>query len=329
MEIRPATLEEVERAQAEGKPLPLVPLGLDMQSCATVEEMHGNFYATLDRGYESIVPHLGKYPGKVCIVGAGPSLEETYKELDGDVLAINSSIKFLLDHGVVPKWAMLWDASPLVANFAIPHPEVTYLVASRCHPSVFEKLKDCNVLVWHAGGDHDIIDVMERPEVCVKLKQPEPLINGGSAGVTRGIFVAVALGYRELHIFGADSSYLNGATHIRGSLVPEKDVFFAIGDKPPRWFRTTPEWAAQVEEYKWIFMMAIQHGVILETHGDGMLPYMHALLVAKREKQGDQLFLEQLRQQVLDQREFDKAASRISAEMSATEKLTAQPLEAH
>lgn len=327
MEIRPATLEEIQNAQAVGKPLPLLPLGLDMQSCATVEEMHGNFHATLERGYESIIGHLGKQEGKVCIVGAGPSIEETHKELEGDVFAINSSIKYLLDHGIVPKWGMLWDASSLIANFAIPHPGITYLVASRCHPSVFEKLKDCKVIVWHAGGDHDIVDVLEKPEVMAKLKTAEPLINGGSAGVTRAIFVAVALGYRELHIFGADSSYLNGATHISGSLVPEKDVFFAIGNNPPMWFRTTPEWAAQVEEYKWIFMMATEHGVKLQPHGDGMLPYMHDLMTAKREKMGHEAFISQLKQQVLDQRELDKAASKLSADLTEQEKTT-QPLEA-
>lgn len=329
MEIRPATLEEVQEAQRGGTPLPLVPLGLDMHSCATAEEMHGNFYATLERGYEAINGYLGKESGKVCIFGAGPSIKETYKEADGDVIAINSAIGFLLDHGVVPRWAMLWDASPLVENFAVPHPDITYLVASRCHPKVFERLRGCKVVVWHAGGDHDIVNVLQRPEVIAKQAQEEPLINGGSAGVTRAIFVAVALGYRDLHIFGADSSYLNDDTHVRGSVVPEKDVFFAIGNNPPKWFRTTPEWAAQVEEYKWIYILAVESGIGLTPHGDGMLPYMHALLAAKRERLGHAEFVSQIRTQVEKQRELDAAASKYSAELSAKESITTQPLEAN
>lgn len=311
MELRLASKEEVDNALAVGKTLPLVPIGLDMCSCATEEEMHENFYATLDRGYDPINEYLYKQQGKVCLVGAGPSIETTLDEMEGDICAINSAIGFLLDHGKVPKWAMLWDASPLVANFAVPHPEVTYLVASRCHQSVFERLKDCKVIVWHAAGDHDIIKVMNKPEVIAKQKVEEPLIPGGSAGITRGIFVMTALGYTEVHIFGADSSYSSlGNTHVRGSLVPEKDMMIAIGNSPPQWFRTTPEWAAQVEEYKAIYVMSTQQGIKLEVHGEGMLPTMHRLLVAKRELRGQEQFVKDMAEQLVERDALNQAASK-------------------
>ena len=255
MEIRPATADEAREARAAGKILPSVRLALSMTSCITSTEMHENFYATLERGFTPINEHIGAYTGSCSIVGSGPTIKETHKELVGDVIAINSAIGYLLDNGIVPIFGLLWDGTEIVEQFARPHPDITYLVASRCHPKVFERLKDCKVIVWHAGGDHDIIDVMLRPEVVAKMKEPQPLILGGSAGVTRTIYVASVLGYTDIHIYGADSCYsAEGDTHIRGSLVPEKDVLITLGDgsdgSPALWFRTTPEWCAQVNEYR-------------------------------------------------------------------------------
>ena len=107
-------------------------------------------------------------------------------------------------------------------EFAVPHPDITYLVASRCHPDVFKRLEGCKIIVWHAGGDHNINDLL-----CER-KLNEPMVNGGSAGVTRAMFLVNCLGYTDQHIFGADSSYTGDDTHIRGSLVPEKDLMVSI-----------------------------------------------------------------------------------------------------
>ena len=281
--------------QEAGIPLPLYRLGLAMEGCATEEEMNANFFATLDRGYAPINPLLGASKGVCSIVGAGPSIEETHKELQGDVLAINSAIGYLLGKGIVPKWAMIWDAAAICERFAEPHPGITYLIASRCHPAVFERLKGCKVVVWHAAGDNNILEILRRPEVIAKQPCHEPLINGGTAGVTRGIFLATALGYTDVHIYGADSCYSpEGSTHVAGSLVPEKDVMVAIGNNPPIFFRTTPEWCAQVEEYRTIYTVLTCCGpdIKLAVHGQGMLRAMHDILAAQLEFMGRERFIQ-------------------------------------
>jgi len=258
---------------------PLLPLYLHMEGCATESEMNANVTATIERGYTRFNEYLGKFEGEAAIVGAGPSIKRTHKDLKGDVIAINSAIGYLLDQGTVPRWAMIWDASHLCAQFAIPHPDITYLIGARCHPSVFERLKDCKVICWHAGGDHNIA------EFLVQKKLDEPMVNGGSAGVTRAMYLAVALGYRKLNIYGADSSYSDdGHTHINGSLVPEKDLMVWIGNgKGKKLFRTTPEWCAQVNEFRDIYAM-FRHpnfGIEIEVYGEGMLPHMAELMKAK------------------------------------------------
>ena len=260
----------------------IVPLSLHMESCATREEMNANVRASVARGYEPINGHLMAYKGSVSVVGAGPSIERSWRTLTGDVLAINSALGFLLSKGVVPRFHMVWDASPLCARFIVPHPEVTYLIGARCHPLVFDALKCCRVVCWHAGGDHNIAELLE------ELSLVEPMVNGGSAGVTRALYLVAALGYRDIHVHGGDSSYSeDGRTHVRGSVVEEKDLEILVGAENPVRFRTTPEWCAQVEEFKQIMLGFEREGMTMTVHGDGMLPYVWRVLRADLDKQCD------------------------------------------
>ena len=189
---------------------------------------------------------------------------------------------------------MIWDAAEICENFAVSNQDMTYLIASRCHPSVFKRLEDCKVTVWHAAGDNNILELLQRPEVIAKQPCHEPLINGGTAGVTRAIFLATVLGYTDIHIYGGDSCYsANGSTHATGSLVPEKDVEVALGNNPPIFFRTTPEWCAQVEEYRAIFtILTCCASIKLEVHGDGMLKAMHDILTAQLKFMGAERFVQ-------------------------------------
>lgn len=264
----------------EVRPL-LFPLTLHMIGCATAEEMNANVDQTRARGYTGIIDLLDVAgSGDLSIVGSGPSLRETLHDIRGDVLAINQAIGYLLDNGIVPRWAMLWDAAEIVEQFAVPHPDITYLVAARCHPKVFERLSGCKVRVWFAGGDHNISEYMVRHEL------PDPLVNGGSAGVTRALYLGTCLGYKNLHVFGADSSYADdGSTHVVRSLVQEKDFHCWIGNgSGKKVFRTTPEWCSQVNEFRDIYHLFSNPriNIGITVHGAGMLPHMWALMEARK-----------------------------------------------
>ena len=316
--IRRATNEEFDTAKAAGQPLPLFPLALALEGCFTEEQMNANFFATLDRGYIPINGYLGKFSGACSVVGSGPSIRDTHQHLVGDVLAVNGALKYLLDQGIVPKFAMIWDCAEVCEQFAIPNPDVTYFIASRAHPKVFEKLAGCNIVVWHAAGDLNIFQLMNDPAVIAKQPCHEPLINGGSAGVVRGLYVMVNLGYTEINIFGGDSCYSeDGQTHAQGSLVKEKDVTISIGDNPPFYFRTTPEWCAQVEEYKAIYAIQTALGMKLKVHGKGMLKHMHDLLEAQFEMMGREDFLQHINKQEIARNEMNIAAGKEFEKMKA------------
>ncbi len=244
-----------------------------MNGAASQEEMNEHVSQTIQRGYQSIRPLLGKFKRSVSICGSGPSLKDSYPELTGDILACNSAIKFLLGKGYVPTYGMIWDASEVCVDFAIPHKDITYLLGARCHPKVYERLHGCKIISWHAGGDHNIV------EFLTEQKVEDVLINGGSAAVTRALYLAHALGYTDLHIFGGDSSYEKD-THVTGeSLVKEKRIVIDVGDyEGAPTFITTPELCGQVEEFKQIYPMFLSMGINITVHGHGMLSHIYSVL---------------------------------------------------
>lgn len=225
-----------------------------------------NIRATFERGYIRFNELMNSAQGKaISIVGAGPSLSRTYKDIVGDVMACNSAHDFLIGKGIIPKFALYWDANPVIAKMAgKSHPEVTYLVASRCHPDLFKALAGCRVVVFHALGGEPV------EKYLIAYNRMEPLVGGGSSGVTRGTHLAGAMGYTDVHLFGADSCYEEDATHVGGSLIEQKKMRLRVCG---RQFTTAPWMALQVADFQVLVPHLQTLGMNLTVHGTGMLPY--------------------------------------------------------
>lgn len=214
----------------------------------------------------------------ISICGSGPSLADTYKDICGRVLACNSAIGFLHNHGVKVHSAMLWDADPRVAQFVHLIDGCTYFVASRCDPGVTAALAGMNIVLWHANGDKDLQAYVE--EHTTQERQKSPLINGGSAAVTRAIYLAYAMGYRDMHLHGADSSYREGSiSHVNGSLVEQNDDMRVMCGL--KWYDTNRWLIAQAQEFAAIYKpLTTFMGAKVTVHGDGLIPYIWSELRA-------------------------------------------------
>lgn len=257
-----------------GEGAPVVPLRLVMDVCATPEAIRENIAATLRRPYQGFMDLVESRKGEVAICGFGPSLVNTCERIKQDVIACNGAHDYLISRGIVPTFGMFFDADRVIADFITPHPDVCYLIASRCHPAVFEKLRGYKVVVWHCKGDACIDEMLGEAELM------EPMVHGGSAGVTRAMFVGHAMGYRTFHIHGADSSYDGETTHVKKSLVEEEllSVWVKTDDGNGLWFKTTPQLAAQVEDWKTLAPQLDQIGARFVVHGHGLLPHIAGVL---------------------------------------------------
>lgn len=250
--------------------LPWVPLKLNNVGCATDEDFTRNIEATLGRGHARLNEYLGSQTGAVSVCGFAPSLKKTWRMLKGDVMACNRAHDWLIEHGVVPKWCMLMDPLPIIAEMVTPHPDVTYLVASRCHEDVFTKLRGFKVVAWHAAGDKPLLDILEARGLM------EPAVNGGTATVTRAMVLAIAMGYTDIHIYGADSSFPMGSeTHLKKSLVHEEEIEVMVDRKL---FKTTGWMTMQVEDIKILCPDLVQMGNKFTFYGDGLLQHVASTL---------------------------------------------------
>ena len=252
--------------QADAGEISRVRLNLHYEVCETPENIGRNIRHTLQKPYVPFTPLLSLPHGReISVVGFGPSLKKTYTQIKGDVLACNGAHNWLIDQGIVPKYAMFWDASPVVAEFVRPHNDVIYLVASRCHRDVFDLLDGYKVHVMQIGGDSCLEDLLEEYRVL------EPVLGGGSAAVTRAMVIVTTMGYKKINLFGADGSYEGKYTHLKESVVEEKPLTVWCDGVD---YTTTAWLAGQVEDFKVLAPALRSQGCDLEIYGDGLLPHV-------------------------------------------------------
>lgn len=242
----------------------------------TTEQIDSNIERNLDRSYTPFNGFLSSQSGAVAVVGSGPSLKANWEKLKtfkGDILACNAAFQFLLGKGITPRYMMCFDADPLMLEFMTPVKGVTYLLSSRCPPEAFDLVKGCDVVMWHAAGDLNLQAHLEKRNLL------EPMVTGGSAAVTRAMHLAHAMGYRQIHLWGADSSFQDGDTHIRKSTTVERRMQIMCNK---RVFECSPWMAQQAEDFK---VMAPQMlnilGCDLYVHGDGLIPHIAMSLGCK------------------------------------------------
>ena len=244
------------------------PLAVKGVLANTVDDIARNIEHALGLDYIAFNDLVGKSTGAVAIVGSGPSLKTNWHELrnfKGEIIACNAACQFLLEKGITPTYMFCFDADPLVLEFFTPHKDITYLMASRCVPQVFEMLKGCKTVLWHAAGDEKVREILE------KKRRMEPMIIGGSAAVTRALVLAMPMGYKEIHVYGGDSSFAAGDTHIRQSTTVEKRMAVKCNG---RVFETAPWMTIQVEDLKSLVHVIKLVGARLHFHGDGMLQWV-------------------------------------------------------
>jgi hypothetical protein len=175
---------------------------------------------------------------------------------------------------------MCFDADPLMLEFITPHKGIKHLIGSRCPAEAFEMLKDCEVYVWHAGGDRYIEEILQENGLY-----KEPMVNGGTAAVTRSFYLAPALGYKELHVFGADSSFApSGDTHIRKSTTEEREIYIKCAG---RIFKTAPWMTTQIEDFKILAPdLRDNYGIRIVMHGDGYMQHVAKMMFFEGDGQG-------------------------------------------
>ncbi len=229
-------------------------------------ERHAQMQMALDR-----FPFLTKYGrfrnDRVSVACYGPSLKETWARIRRPIISVSGAHDFLIERGVVPDWHVDMDPRPNKASMNTPHHMVRYLMASVCHPDLWDLLEGFDVQLWHLinGNDYETIQwVGEHHPAGMDC-----LIGGGSTVGQRALNVAaVALGYRRFEIHGMDCSF-----HVEQHAGPHsgniEKMCRVVSDG--REFKTTPQMVQAA--YEMIKFMQTQDAEVV-FYGDGLMQDM-------------------------------------------------------
>lgn len=159
-------------------------------------KMLDNMRLNCQRGLRELEP-CRPHPTLMSVAAGGPSLADTYEDLIGYIVAVNGSLGFLLERGIVPNACAVLDPGDHMAENLVADRRVRYFIASICDPSVFDKLKDCDVTIWHPTTNSIGADYDEKPLS----------VGGGCTVGLRWLNLGYLLGFRRFNLHGLDSSF--------------------------------------------------------------------------------------------------------------------------
>lgn len=140
---------------------------------------------------------------KLAVVAAGPSVPDYLDEIRkyDHVWAINGAYGYLIGLGIVPEGFVGCDPLPSLAGyFNKAHRDTTFYLSGLCDPAVFDVLESYDVRLWFPVQD------------AVPHLKKLPTVGGGTTAVTRAPFLAKFLGFRDVTLYGVDSSF-NGSRY--------------------------------------------------------------------------------------------------------------------
>ncbi len=199
-------VQKVEGLQTGAPPLGL--LQLEMRVNVSDSQLLSNLNYVKELGVPAI-QLMEPNKKTLAICGSGPSLRNTCNLIpaDADIMALNGAYRFLRKQGKAPTYFAMLDSREVNVNLLEElHPETTYLLASQCHPKVFDRLwlNEFVVGTFHLGT----------PTTRSVFPDQDLYVGGGGTIGLTAIALAVALGYRSVILYGMDSSFDGEKRHV-------------------------------------------------------------------------------------------------------------------
>ena len=250
-----------------------------MQGCKlnnTDEEVRSNTLVNMERGLEELRPHQpNDIP--IMLLAGGPSMNDfaeeivTRRKAGEKLITVNAAYGWALSHGVNPSAQIMVDSREFNKRFLDPViPECKYLLASQCHPSVFDAVPAAQALLWHSAIDEDMLDFFEQH--YLKTNKAWYPILGGSTVILRTIPLLHMLGYSKFEIFGFDSCIMDGEHHAYKQA--ENDYATALQVLVNgRTFLCHSWMISQAQEFLDMMKQVAEH-IELVVRGDGLIAWL-------------------------------------------------------
>ena len=223
-----------------------VPLKIVGKCVAEDETLFAHMEAAIARGLPQVKQAEPIKTGSVILVASAPSVRgqvELIKKMQAagsPIVAIKGAHDWLIAQGVIPDYALAIDPQEHRIAFYKPHKAVHYMIASQCHPAMFDNLVGYQVSIWHP---------------YVKKGQNRPknsmLIGGGTTSGLRAISLFYVLGYRQFELFGFDSCNTGEMLRVNGERLKDGDELVDVQIDPEgETFHCNTAMALQAEHFQ-------------------------------------------------------------------------------
>ncbi len=150
-----------------------------------------------------------KESGNVIIVGGGPSVDDEIgkiRELHGrgyPIFSIERMYPCMVNAGLIPKYVASLDGNDdVIENFINIQPATKHLLGSTTHETVGSLLKSegAETYLFSVGNSIPDIDQLWTKHGYTRIT----LVSTGGSITLTSIYVALLLGFRNIHLFGFD-----------------------------------------------------------------------------------------------------------------------------
>lgn len=203
------------------------------------------------------------------LIGGGSSIldhVDDIRELQSKgatVFCLNGASKWARGQGINVDYQIIVDAKEETAEL-VDSGAREHLFASQCNKKTLEKATDLTLV-------HLFIPDMESSFPPERVKQGGyVMLNGGTTAGSAALTIAYSQGFRELHVFGYDSSYKEGRSHAyhqpMNTFMPTTEITWA-----GKTFEVSVAMKTQAE--KFIFLAAVLEsgGCKFNVYGEGLL----------------------------------------------------------
>lgn len=208
------------------------------------------------------------HTGVAVLVGSGPSMAESLADIKAHadaghtIFAMNGAAGFLAGHGITADYQVMID--PREETKQLVGPAHDHLIASQCHPEIFEALPHAKLYHLQIEGIDDDLPAYPHPFALV----------GGAASVgNTSTVLAYVMGYRHLHLYGYDSSHRDAQSHAFHQRMNDGEPNCVV-----LWngktYRTSLTMKLQAEKAQETLRALEAAGVKIHVHGSGLLPDM-------------------------------------------------------
>lgn len=217
------------------------------------------------------IPWLKEQPIRqedALLVAGGPSLAEDIDDIrkrvkqGAVVFAMNGTADYLADRGITPDYQLVIDARESNVFFVHRRSAKMRLLASQCHPLLFD--------YGPVTGFHIALNDWDR---FIPDDREASALGGGHTVGMYAMSAAYVLGFRSMHLFGYDSSYSESSHHAYAQTSNDADEVIEA-HVCGRTFKTTAWMTVQVNEFQALANQLRQMGCEITTHGYGLLPWV-------------------------------------------------------